>query len=54
MIEGGVPTWTEFMAGFGWKEIIIALIIAATIFAVRERERISRRKSHDAEDRKNP
>ena len=46
-----MPTWSEFWAGFGVKEIIITLLIVLSIVAFRESRHIFRRKKDAA---KNP
>jgi hypothetical protein len=38
-----MPTWSEFVAGFGWKEALIASFVLACIIFGREWKRILRR-----------
>lgn len=39
-----MPSWNEFVAGFGAKEWILAVITLAIILIAREERRIFRRK----------
>lgn len=39
-----VPTWSEYIGGFGLKEMLLTLFIAGVIVLAREKGRIFRRK----------
>jgi hypothetical protein len=40
-----MPTWNEFIAGFGLKELILTILVIAIIIIAREKDSIFRRKS---------
>lgn len=46
-----MPAWNEFLSHFGIKEILLAVLTAAIIIAVRERERIFRRKKDEENEK---
>ena len=47
-----MPTWNEFIAGFGPTELLLSLIILACIILGREQGRIFRRKRNGKEGSK--
>ena len=47
-----MPTWNEFIAGFGPTELLFSLIILACVVLGREQGRIFRRGKHGKEGSK--
>lgn len=47
-----MPAWSEFIAHFGVKDLVLTLFIAAIIVIAREEKKIFRRKKNDTSNRK--